>query len=238
MDHQEAVRRGAVEKYLLGELSPEDREEFEEHFFGCMECAADLKAAASFLDGAKHVFARGSVANAPAPVRNRARFSWLWRPAVLSPAFTLLLLIIAYQNIVVLPRFGTELAASHQPEVLTSVSLIGANSRGGPLPSVSVMPHQALLLLLDVPSISESTVTCVLIAPSGNVIARVPVQAEAAKDTIGIRIPAGDWTSGDYTLIIQSGTHADRTDREESRSELARYRFNLIATQSVQSPSN
>jgi hypothetical protein len=235
MDHQEAVRRGAVEKYLLDEMSPEEREEFEEHFFVCEACAADLKATAAFLDAAKRVFARGFKASSATPVLSKPRFAWLWRPAVLSPAFSLLLAVIAYQNIVVLPRVGAELAAAQQPEVVTSLSLIGGNSRGGDLPTVSVEKHQSLLLLLDIPSISEAAVTCVLVAPSGAEVARVPVRAEAAKDTVGIRIPAADWYSGDYTLIVQEAPRAGGANRELPARELTRYRFNLIANNPVQS---
>ena len=228
MNHQEAVRRGAVEKYLLGEMSPEEREDFEEHFFACEECAADLKAAAAFLDGAKRVFARGYGAKSAPPVAVKPRFAWAWRPAVLAPAFSFLLAVIAYQNILVLPHLATEAKGLQKPEVLTSLSLIGANSRGGSLPPVTVAHHQPLLLLLDIPSISESSdFTCELVSPSGAVVARVPVQAEAAKDTVGIRIPAAVWDSGDYTLIVQGGPHAD---------QLARYRFSLIATTTVSPP--
>ncbi len=44
MDHQEAVSLGATEQYLLGTLDEEQREGFEEHFFGCLECAEDVRA--------------------------------------------------------------------------------------------------------------------------------------------------------------------------------------------------
>jgi hypothetical protein len=43
MNHQEATELAAVEKYLLDELSPALRDAFEEHFFGCPECSADLR---------------------------------------------------------------------------------------------------------------------------------------------------------------------------------------------------
>ena len=33
MDHDEAVRHKATEKYLLGELDPELKDQFEEHLF-------------------------------------------------------------------------------------------------------------------------------------------------------------------------------------------------------------
>lgn len=42
-DHQRAVYLHAVESYLLDELAPALREEFEEHFFECLECAEALR---------------------------------------------------------------------------------------------------------------------------------------------------------------------------------------------------
>ena len=56
MDHNEALRLQAAEKYVLGELSPPLRNEFEAHFFECQECALDLKATAAFVDNARHVW--------------------------------------------------------------------------------------------------------------------------------------------------------------------------------------
>ncbi len=56
MDHRDALQRSAVERYLLAELSPAERDEFEEHFFDCAECTSDLKTTAAFLDGARAEF--------------------------------------------------------------------------------------------------------------------------------------------------------------------------------------
>ena len=56
MDHHQATQLTAVEKYLLEELAPELRDEFEEHFFDCQECATDLRATAGFIDAAKREF--------------------------------------------------------------------------------------------------------------------------------------------------------------------------------------
>jgi len=53
MDHNEAVRLQAAEKYVLGELPPPLRDEFEEHYFECEECAQEVKAAAEFLDNVR-----------------------------------------------------------------------------------------------------------------------------------------------------------------------------------------
>jgi hypothetical protein len=56
MDHNEALRQQAAEKYVLGELPRRLRDGFEEHFFECQKCALDVKAAAGFVDNARHVW--------------------------------------------------------------------------------------------------------------------------------------------------------------------------------------
>jgi len=53
MDHGEALQMMAAERYLLDELTPEERDEFELHMFGCQECALDIRAGAAFIREAK-----------------------------------------------------------------------------------------------------------------------------------------------------------------------------------------
>src|SRR5580700_10047395 len=100
MDHSEAVRLGAAERYLLGELPPDERERFEEHYFGCLECAQDVRAGAVFVDGARDIL-RVERDHAPGRVAERepSRGWWasLLRPAVLVPVMALLILFAAYQ---------------------------------------------------------------------------------------------------------------------------------------------
>ena len=81
MDHHQAIQLTAVEKYLLEELPPELRDEFEEHFFDCQECATDLRATAGFIDAAKREFKVNPVEKpAPSPRTNRAWFPFGRRP--------------------------------------------------------------------------------------------------------------------------------------------------------------
>jgi hypothetical protein len=224
MDHQEAMRRAAVEKYLLGELPPSERDEFEEHFFDCQECAADLKTTAAFLDGAKREFKRGPVARTAPTAGKQPWWTFLWRPAFAGPAFAALLLVIAYQNLAMHPRFAGATAQLNNPEILTPVSLVGGLSRGGATPSVTVTQSQPLLLSVDIPAAEQySRYSCVLIDPSGAALWRVPVSAEQAKDTVSIRIPAGQWGRGNYTLLVQGYTNPLRGEP----ADVARYRFTV-----------
>jgi anti-sigma factor RsiW len=74
MDHNEALRMQAAAKYVLGELSPVLREEYEEHFFDCTACALDVKAATDFLNIAREVLRQR-------PDIHRLRHSKRWRRA-------------------------------------------------------------------------------------------------------------------------------------------------------------
>ena len=58
MGHDEAVRTLATEKYVLGEMRPELREQFELHLFDCEQCAFDLWAAVTFLAHAKAILSK------------------------------------------------------------------------------------------------------------------------------------------------------------------------------------
>src|SRR5215472_1993563 len=56
MNHAEAVETQVVERYLLGELNDSETEEFEQHYFACADCAADVAAATILKANARAVF--------------------------------------------------------------------------------------------------------------------------------------------------------------------------------------
>src|SRR3984885_7808644 len=180
MDHHQATQLTAVEKYLLDELPPEVRDEFEEHFFDCQECATDLRATAGFIDAAKREFKVKPAAVAG----SKSRVVSIWPSALAWAALAASLLVIAYQNVVVYPRFKSEIAELKAPEILPAVSLVGGNSRGGQIPAAAVELDQPFLLMVDIPAEDRfSSYTCLLYSPSGSLSWRVDVSPQLAKDT-------------------------------------------------------
>jgi hypothetical protein len=136
MDHHEAVQTMAAERYLLGELTPELRDAYEDHLFGCAECATDVKLGAAFISHAKEILPAMSAQGASSrPLKEKTHkkkekrdwFSWL-RPAIMAPAFACLMAIVGYQNLVVLPRL--EVAAS-EPRLLPAATVLHGETRGG-----------------------------------------------------------------------------------------------------------
>src|SRR5947209_11924224 len=103
MDHAEATRIQAPERYLHGELTPPEAEAFEEHFFCCQTCAEELKLEDAFAQNVKAVFEEQPRFAARAqPRRWWDRFSGAWNLgfAVPAAAAACLLLIAGFQNLV------------------------------------------------------------------------------------------------------------------------------------------
>ncbi|HXC08745.1 MAG TPA: zf-HC2 domain-containing protein [Steroidobacteraceae bacterium] len=223
MDHQDAVRRGAIEKYLLNEISQPERDEFEMHFFDCRECAEEMRTTSAFLAGAKLELRRTQLTQPVPAAAKKPWFEVFRRPAVAAPAFALLLLIVAYQAIVTLPRFAGARAQPENPQILTSLTLSGGKRRDGAVPIAAIANGQPLLLTLDIPTAERFlSYACVLIAPSGAVVWRLPVSATEAKDTVAISVPSDRLSPGNYRLLVQG-----RTGAGGDPVDLANYRFTL-----------
>ena len=227
MDHQEAIGLSAVERYLLGELSPLERDGFEDHFFSCHECATDVRITAQFLDGARKELGRGGLEErAPGRAKQSSLGAWLaalWRPAFLGPVMAMLLLLVGYQNVVVYPHLTQALGQLRQPAVLSAVSLISANSRAEGHLQVNGTANQPVLLSLDIPAEERfASYVCELVTASGTVLWQVPVSTGQAHDTVSIGVPAGTLRAGDYAVVVKGLTHGS-----EGTVDLARYPFAL-----------
>jgi hypothetical protein len=225
MDHYQATQLLAVEKYLLDELTPEVRNDFEEHFFDCQDCAVDLRATAGFIDAAKKELEAKPGLKLGSAGKSKTRLAELWPSALVWSALAASLLVIAYQNVVVIPRDQGEISELKAPELLPSISLAGGNSRGGQIPAVTIGATQPFLLLVDIPTDGRfSSYTCMLYSPSGSLFWQVAVSAQLAKDTVSIRVPAAGRPAGAYTLAVQGNN-----DQSQAGTSvvLARDRFTL-----------
>jgi hypothetical protein len=223
MDHSEASRLMANEKYLLDELSPDEAEAFEEHLFECHECATDVRAGYIFLEQSKVELAKPSAAPATVPAGRRESpgwFSWL-RPAFAVPAVAALLLVVGYQNLVTYPALRGAVAENKAPRILPAAALVSSVSRGAAPSVIAVRSGEPFLLPLDVQSQNSFQAFVVeLQNPAGGVEWSLPVSAELAKNTLTIRAP-GVNQAGHYEVVVRG-----RNAQGES-SEVGRYPFDL-----------
>src|ERR1700738_1043732 len=152
MDHDMVVRQQMTERYLLDELDPAARDEFEEHFFDCKECALDVRAGALFVEQSKVVLAEKVApvaARLPATAPGPAKPGWLtwFRPAVVVPVMVMLLAVIGYQNLVIYPQLQQAL---NRPQVLPWAS-VNVGTYGSEGPVIATRRGEGFLLLVRVP---------------------------------------------------------------------------------------
>jgi hypothetical protein len=129
MDHETAVRTGASERYLLGDLTGADRDSFEEHYFMCPDCAEDVRTLTVFAANAKAVFREKAAGPVPHAGMLRSGQA-LWLSAALN---AVLLVGAGYTLLAVAPERKRELAEARAPQFVQEVAVLGA-SRGPAAP--------------------------------------------------------------------------------------------------------
>lgn len=239
MDHNQAVKEMAAERYLLNELTPEARDAFEEHVFDCPECALDLRATAAFVNEAKvqlpAMIAEQTAAQQTAPpltgavkpkVKRDNWFSWA-RPAFAMPAFATLLLALGYQNFVTLPALRLQ---ATQPRLLAWVPLHGATRGGAPI-FVSADHQRGVALPIDLSpepgSPAYTSYAFDLLDAQGKLIwsgVLAAPQTGDASQRVLLAIPGGLLRNGSYTVAVSG------VETQGNRTPVDRYVFDLVFT--------
>jgi hypothetical protein len=215
MDHDMVVRQQMTERYLLDELDPAARDEFEEHFFDCKECALDVRAGALFVEQSKVVLAEKPelVAAALPPTASVAAIprwlAWL-RPAVVVPVMVMLLAVIGYQNLVIYPQ---RQQAMNSPQVLPWAS-VNVGTYGSEGPVITTRPGEGFLIFVRIPPESGySHYTAELYNPGGKLEWSLTIPLASGKETSAqdqwpVQVPGANREAGNYTLTVRGVTSA------------------------------
>ena len=222
MGHEEANRIEAAERYLLGELSDAERDQFEEHFFGCQACAEDVRTGAIFEANARAVLAEQ-------PRQASAKPGW-WEWVGLRPVFAgamacLLVLVggVGYEAVVA-HGLRRELAEFRLPQPYPSVFLRSA-TRGDEQRIEVPRESRFLGISLDLPpGQSFGHYVGEVLSESGVVLFSVPLASPRTPgDPLNLLIPASSLESGRrYTLILR-GLEVGPT--AQPGIEIAKYPF-------------
>jgi hypothetical protein len=213
MDHEVVIRQKMTERYLLGELDTEARDEFEEHYFDCQECALDVRAGALFVEQSKIALAEKSESTplpAPAPAGWLAALRSAFRPAFAVPVMALLLVVIGYQNLVTYPQMARQL---NSPQVLpwASVNVATYGSEGQ---AITTLAGKAFLLFVRItPDDAYSHYTAELYNPAGKLEESLTVPAVSGQDEWPVQIPGANREPGSYTLKVQGITSAGESKK-------------------------
>jgi hypothetical protein len=201
MDHETAIQMKASERYVIGDLSSTERDEFEEHFSDCSRCMDDVSMASSFAANAKAVFRERANAR-PAP--RSMFFEWLFArpiPVFASIAFAA---FIGYQNLVVIPE--TKAPRS----IIASLTLDG-DTRAA-LPQVKAADALRVQMPFDRPA-AGAKVFVELMDTLGNSISKGAVPAPAPNQPLDLYFPVR-LNPGRYTVVVRT----DKAGQEVTRS--------------------
>lgn len=214
MEHADVVRLDAVEKYVLGELPADLRDEFEEHYFDCAECAADVKHLMTFVTAGKMVLEDAAPKGEVSPGRRREKGGWFarLRPAIAVPAMAALVAIVIFQNVVTIPelkrRSGTELTAL---AFTSSYHLQGA-TRGEGGAAITVAAAESFVLAFDfTPAVAYASYVGRIVDATGKPVVSFKVSGEMANKEMHVVVPGGVVRPGEYALVFAGATEPAST---------------------------
>lgn len=212
MDHEQVVRNRLTEQYLLHELEDEARDEFEEHFFQCSECAADIRTASEFVERTKIIFARPveQIATVRETKPKRVRFNWLsWlQPQFAASALAVLIAVVAYQNLVTLPRLHDALG---QPQSLPWAA-VAVGTYGAAGPTVTAQQGKSFLLFVRIPPDGKyARYTADLYNSGGGLECSLTTPAGSVEDQWPVLIPGTNRAGGSYRISVRGITASGET---------------------------
>jgi hypothetical protein len=203
MDHNLASETYAAERYLLGEMPLEERDEFEEHFFSCRVCGEDVQTASVFIENAKALFRERDLQTSPALKKTMRWRDWLrrdwigWlRLPVTVPTFAAVALaaVVCYQNAVVIPGL-------RKPVSENSPLVFDGETR-------SALPHQSedmplyFQMLLSGPT-DSARVAIQVIGANGRMVRSEFVDSPGLNRQLAVYFP-GTLNAGRYTFIVRT----------------------------------
>jgi anti-sigma factor RsiW len=210
MDHETATQMNAPERYVIGDLSEADRDEFEEHFAGCSLCLDEVSTATAFAANARAVFRDRAVA-APQAVFRPARPWFLrWNFAIPALAAAALALFVVYQNTVTIPGLRAP------QSFMAAVVLDGATRAALP----RVADNAPLRFQMAVPPGAPARIWAELTDESGRVLSAGEVAVPSNGEPLDVYFPVHPGPNR-YTIILRADNAGG--------AEISRNRFEITA---------
>ncbi|MCS7025875.1 MAG: hypothetical protein NZV14_13820 [Bryobacteraceae bacterium] len=211
MTHEQAVAANMAEKYLLGELLDHEKEEFEQHFFECAVCAADMVAGYRLRETIQQLQQQGTIQRTTplsktVPVaKSSHRPTWGWveglRRNWAAWAAGLLLCGLGYQNLVELPRLKESLRWATSPYIATHLVPFRMGERAGEPAPVVFRHGEPLILNLDIPHEARWLDYEIRISGPSNP-PPLSVPADRVEQSVPLVLPKGSLKPGNYQIRV------------------------------------
>jgi hypothetical protein len=201
MDHNTAIENQTVERYLLGELTDAERDDYEEHYFECPVCAEDVRYGSEFMVYAREVSQEhverpvegGLHKSPPATV---VRMAWL-RPIAMAACGILAvgLALGGYKSVVVHRAMKDQVAAQ-----IVAASVVLNPSRSI---EESVLPaNKVSRLRFVIPPGSYKAYRAVIVDTSKKEWFPRDIKAEETNSAVEWVLTAGALEPGDYAVVV------------------------------------
>lgn len=200
MSHEEAIETNAVELYVLRDLTPEQEQRFEEHYFDCQECACGVAVEQSLL--------------VPKAVPKMVREPWWRRLAlpILAPITAALLGLVMFQHM--------ELSA---PVLAANTTIVAQQAvKGGPAEGKAVNTPSVTIEINLPPDEALSHFYRVVIMGEG----RQPLSQvlEAPEDYhLSLQVQRRLLDSGSYNVLV----YGLATQEAKEGPQIGQYYFNI-----------
>jgi hypothetical protein len=206
MDHEQAVQTEAPMRYALGELTPAERDSFEEHYADCSHCMNEVEVASAFAGNARDVF-RERAGRRERP----QKVSWFpWRPfpaLALSAALNLLLAAGLGYGLLRFRPAASPLDVASGPESVEVVP-VHAATRGESAAQVVHASGRPVVLTFDLPAHHEHYFYS--IDRAGSVVLSGEVSVPGQPDSLNLQVPVARLAPGDYRVVVTGATGSAR----------------------------
>ncbi len=204
MEHQKAIEMNAAEKYVLGELSGELREQYEEHYFDCPACALDVQTAAAFVATSQEIFKEKPVAEAVSEAKGRKATRWAgWlKPLIAIPAMAALVFMLSYE-VRHSKKSVVEVSGSEQTLVASADFGLRGGDRGDESVAVRVRAGEAFGLHFDfTPPQTFAKYRGEVQDQAGRALMVVEIAAERINKEVRFVVGPGRLAAGSYALVV------------------------------------
>jgi hypothetical protein len=217
IDHKEATKNMMAERYLLHELSENERDAYEAHLFDCQVCFEQVKAGTEFVSYIKRIGEEKPTIARVQPAGFLAKLMTGLRQPMAAGAVALCVLAVGlniYQY--------RELSQPKGPALERSYVLTGIAHGGESAKLIEAPAGSTLSLSLEYTPRGEFTAYGVrILSESGSVKSSLSIPRDQVDGMAKVGIPANSLGAGKYSIIVWG------RNNDGNESEIARGAFEL-----------
>ena len=195
MEHREDERQNVAGRYMAGELTTVEREDFERHYFECVKCAVGVRAMVQA--GFTVAVASDGAATAKAGWLD-ALWSWRPRAAFVLATACVALVFTSYEALRARGRLG--------PQPVTAYHLLPDDVRGAER-AIGNRSGEFVVLTADLPEAAPEWKWQIRTADSSGLVLE-GVAAVPPGGTLSLLMPVSRLTPGRFTLSLRDTSMA------------------------------